>query len=137
MTATLLNASFANADLSRARFQAAQLTNADFQDADISAAGFPATTQFGFTREQLYATSSYIRRDLSRIDFSFNDLRQWTFRVKSLSLRAFRSLSWPEHDLMTHGLMEQIYLGRRKQGLHLTSCIRRRPIETAICETPV
>ncbi len=81
----LFKASFANANLSRARFQAAQLTGADFQGAEIAGAGLLATTPFGFTREQLYATSSYVRRDLSRVNLSANDLRDWDFSGQKLT----------------------------------------------------
>ena len=56
-------------------------------------------TSRGFTRENLYSTSSYRERDLRGIELDWNDLTDWDFRHQDLSLAKFRSATLAGADL--------------------------------------
>ena len=66
--------------LSDAKLDESLLTNANFANAEVVRASFRQTTPRGFTKEQLYSTASYGRKDLQGISLSENDLSGWNLR---------------------------------------------------------
>ena len=64
------------------------LTNVDFTNALIAGANFSNTT--GFTKEQLYSTSSYNNNDLQKIKLQNIDLSSWDFANKNLKGANFK-----------------------------------------------
>ena len=82
----LTGASFANSDLSYARFSPGSvLTNANFSGAIVTGATFAGATLRGFTPSQLYGTASYVNANLSGIELVGNDLTGWNFVGQNLS----------------------------------------------------
>lgn len=78
------NASFKNADLTNAWLRRTGLAGADFSDATINNAHLDEATNYGFTKEQLYATASYKLQNLSGVSLAFNDLSGWDFSSQRL-----------------------------------------------------
>jgi uncharacterized protein YjbI with pentapeptide repeats len=90
----LINASLAGATLTAAGFSDSTLTNANFSGAVLTVAGFNGAsfvhvTSRGFTKEQLYTTSSYQDKNLTNVSFSFNDLTEWDFANQNLTDASF------------------------------------------------
>jgi uncharacterized protein YjbI with pentapeptide repeats len=76
----LTGANVTGQNLANASFHAATLTGVDFTGADVRGANFALFTEdnlsfigTGITLSQLYSTASYQARDLSGIDFSYNE----------------------------------------------------------------
>ncbi|MEX2139819.1 MAG: pentapeptide repeat-containing protein [Pirellulales bacterium] len=82
--ATLTGASFLGTDLTDALLDGSRLTNAGFSNAEVTGASFLATTPLGFTKEQLYETSSYQAMSLPRIILAENNLSGWDFHGQRL-----------------------------------------------------
>lgn len=88
---TLENANLSAANLSDALLHSANVTNADFSAAIVTGTDFGNTTLHGFTKEQLYSTSSYQERNLQGIVLSGNDLTSWDFFEQDLSRAALQN----------------------------------------------
>jgi uncharacterized protein YjbI with pentapeptide repeats len=84
----LWDATFISSNLTRAYLYRAELDRADFSGAIVNWTSFGDTTP-GFTKEQLYATASYQRRDLQQIELYENDLTGWNFSNQNLSDAGF------------------------------------------------
>ena len=65
------------------------LLDTNFSNSVISNADFSVTTDKGFTKEQLYSTSSYVNKDLHGIKLGDNDLSGWGFSGKNLQKASF------------------------------------------------
>lgn len=81
----LSNARFDESNLTRAQLSYSTLANATFVGSVVNYTQFQDTTSRGFTKDQLYATASYLNRNLSGIDLSSNDLSGWDFRGQNLA----------------------------------------------------
>ena len=69
--------SFSGQDLTDTYLGYATLSGADFTDSTLKGARLNYATYYGFTKEQLYSTKSYKNKDMSGINFSFNNLNVW------------------------------------------------------------
>ena len=65
------------------------LLDTNFSNSVISNADFSVTTDKGFTKEQLYSTSSYVNKDLHGIKLGDSDLSGWGFSGKNLQNASF------------------------------------------------
>jgi uncharacterized protein YjbI with pentapeptide repeats len=81
----LTNADLTDANLTGASLSHATLVGADLTDAVVRGAWFYQTTTRGFTKEQLYSTASYEKKNLEGIDLGRNSLRGWDFSGQDLS----------------------------------------------------
>ena len=83
-SSNLTRASFENASLSGADISEAILLDTNLANADVRGADFRATTESGFTADQLYSTASYQAGDLTGIVLRRNDLSGWNFAGQTL-----------------------------------------------------
>ena len=74
---------FSGQDLTNASFAWSKLSNANFTAAVVRGMSFDDAT--GFTKEQLYSTSSYQARQLPGIGFAANNLSSWDLSGQDLS----------------------------------------------------
>jgi uncharacterized protein YjbI with pentapeptide repeats len=77
--ASLHGASLRDSDLTNAFFYESNLHNVDFSGATIAGAAFWDATWNGFTKEQLYSTASYQRKDLAGITLQRSNMSGWNF----------------------------------------------------------
>ena len=82
--------SFSGQDLTDTYLGYATLSGADFTDSTLKGARLNYATYYGFTKEQLYSTKSYKNKDMSGINFSFNNLNGWDFSGQNLIGANFR-----------------------------------------------
>jgi hypothetical protein len=61
------------------------LTKANLSGALVTGANFSITTEYGFTKQQLYSTDSYQTKNLAGIDLAYNDLTGWDFSGQNLA----------------------------------------------------
>ncbi|MFO0911737.1 MAG: pentapeptide repeat-containing protein [Pirellulales bacterium] len=80
---------FQNQSLIDADFSEAVLRNAKFNGAVVRGTDFQATTRRGFTSSQLYATSSYIAKNMQGIGLSENTLTGWNLANQNLAEASF------------------------------------------------
>jgi uncharacterized protein YjbI with pentapeptide repeats len=85
----LSGADLSGQNLSGAAFGATDLTNADFTGAIVAGTGFHNAAAMGFTKEQLYSTESYQRKDIRGIGLGYSDLTGWDFAGQNLTRAAF------------------------------------------------
>ena len=86
---SLQYAKLSNATLDGADFIFTHLNKANFTNASITGANFLYATHYGFTKEQLYSTLSYIDGDLSGINLGYDRLNGWDFGSQNLSSAGF------------------------------------------------
>ena len=75
-------------DLTDANLAYCGLMHTNLSGAIVTGTNFDFTTfirDFGFTKEQLYATASYQAKNLQRISLGYNDLRGWDFSGQDLT----------------------------------------------------
>jgi polyhydroxybutyrate depolymerase len=91
--ANLVDANMSGANLTGAGLFGAMLRNANFTTAVVSGADLQLSTDFGFTKEQLYSTASYQAKDLRGIKLngffdwgvSRTHLAGWDFNAQDLT----------------------------------------------------
>ena len=76
----LTNADLSGADLTAASLLLSWLDGANLAGAVVTRTNFRGTTERGFTKEQLYSTASYQKKNLQGIGLDANDLTGWDFR---------------------------------------------------------
>lgn len=91
----LRNSLLVGANLSRASLTRTRLQGADMSGAEITGAMFgeafadPSQSGTDLTKEQLYSTASYQRKDLSGIHLSGNDISTWDFTGQTVTNAEF------------------------------------------------
>ncbi|MFV2068762.1 MAG: pentapeptide repeat-containing protein [Pirellulales bacterium] len=76
---------FSGQDLKGTSFVSSTLGGTNLTDAIVAGADFSDTVSGGFTKEQLYSTASYKRKDLRGVQLAFHDLSGWNFRSQNLA----------------------------------------------------
>ena len=113
------------------KFQCRDIAKHEFRSAKIQGAKFYNTVSGGFTKEQLYSTASYQRRELTGIQLGGNDLLGWNFRGQDLRFADLGSNLWntdfsladlrsarigtspgrvTRNAIMPNGVIEELYL---------------------------
>ena len=72
-------------NLSNANFYFTTMKRTNFSNATIKGANLTFATSKGFTQQQLQSTASYIKKDLSGINFTANNFSGWDFHEQDLS----------------------------------------------------
>ncbi|MCO6046771.1 pentapeptide repeat-containing protein [Aeoliella sp. ICT_H6.2] len=76
---------FSGQDLTDAHFYRSTLTGANLTGAIVRGVNFASETQPGLSAAQLYSTASYQARDLTEINFTYEDLSDWDLSGQDLS----------------------------------------------------
>jgi uncharacterized protein YjbI with pentapeptide repeats len=121
---TLTDANIADANLTNARFNSSVLIGANLTGAVVPGADFSSTTSRGFTKEQLYATSSYNQKNLQRISLVGNDLSGWDFSGQTLTDATFTAANLKDTDFSYANLTNAIfggYIGARLPSASLVN----------------
>lgn len=132
---------FSNQNLSNINFEYSVLTNTNFTNALIDRGNFSSTTAKGFTKEQLYATSSYKNHDLHGIKFGDNDLSGWDFSGQNLTDASFTYYDYSDYrqgnsnlsganfaDAVINGVDFSETIGLTKEQLYSTASYKNKDL---------
>jgi uncharacterized protein YjbI with pentapeptide repeats len=114
---------FIGQNLAGANFHSATLTSAELADAVVTGASFGDTTSRGFTRDQLYATASYVTGDLTGIGLTLNDLSSWNFAGQNLTGARFYRAALTRADLSRADLTGASFYRTTLTGADLTDAL--------------
>ena len=109
-------------DLTGAWFGGSDLTDTRFAGAVVTSARFPFTTGIfdkGLSKEQLYSTVSYERRNLRGIWLNFNDLTGWDMSGQDLTEAALNSSTLIDVNLSNSTLTNANLTGTNLKNSYL------------------
>jgi uncharacterized protein YjbI with pentapeptide repeats len=140
----LTNADLAGANLTNASLDVANLTNSNLAGAVVAGAIFSGTTSNGFTKEQLYSTSSYQHKNLEGIVFGqsnaaylggyINDLAGWDLSGQNLTNANFETTILTDTilaDAIITGanFSDTTFNGFTKEQLYSTASYQQRNLQ--------
>ncbi len=131
---TLAGGNFHSQDLTNADLSSTTLTHADLTAATVMGTRFWETTSRGFTKEQLYSTSSYQQKNLQGVGLVSNDLSGWDFsgqdlRDADLSYSTLSAVDLTDAVVTGARLRKTTALGFAKEQLYATASYQRKNLQ--------